>query len=117
MTGLKWGALAALALLSACAPQKAEMAKAELSQAELVKRGEYLVLGVAGSNDCHTPMTPKGPDMAFTLQGAELTFGPKIEMPFAHYAPPLAGGPAGFDKEQFVSFLQTGVRPNGSSPL
>jgi hypothetical protein len=43
-----------------------------LSQEELIKKGEYLVM-VAGCNDCHTPknMTPEGPapDMTRLLSG------------------------------------------------
>ena len=32
----------------------------------------------------------------------------------ANIAPPLAGAPAGYSEEQFIAFLQTGVRPDGS---
>lgn len=81
---------------------------------ETVARGQYLVTGLVGCNDCHTPMTPTGPDMAHSLQGATLGFAPTVEMPWGAVAPPLAGGPAGYTDEQFVSFLQTGVRPDGS---
>jgi mono/diheme cytochrome c family protein len=58
----------ALMALVACAPQQ----PAELTQEELVARGEYLVNNIGGCNDCHTPMTPQGPDMAQSLQGATL---------------------------------------------
>jgi mono/diheme cytochrome c family protein len=46
------------------------------------------------------------------LQGAPVEVPP----PLANYAPALAGGPANFTDEQFVAFLQTGVRPDGSHP-
>jgi len=43
-----------------------------LSQEELIKKGEYLVL-IGGCNDCHTPktLTPEGPvpDMSLLLSG------------------------------------------------
>ncbi len=81
---------------------------------EIVARGQYLVTGLVGCNDCHTPMTPTGPDMAHSLQGATLGFAPTMEMPWGAVAPPLAGGPAGYTEEQFATFLQTGVRPDGS---
>lgn len=103
----------AVAGLAACAPQ----APAPLEGDALVARGEYLVVSVAGCNDCHTPMTPEGPDMTRSLQGATLIFAPTIEMPWAPVAPPLAGIPGHFTHDQFASFLQNGVRPNGSRTL
>jgi len=105
------GAIALVALLGACAQRASEP-----TREELVQRGEYLVTGVAGCNDCHTPLTPQGPDMAHSLQGAPLAFAPTIEIPWASVAPPIAGLPANFTEEQLASFLQTGVRPDGTSP-
>lgn len=98
--------------LMACAP-----AQQEMTQEQVLQRGQYLVASVAGCNDCHTPMTPQGPDMARSLHGAPLGFEPTVAMPWASYAPTLAGGPAGYTDEQFAAFLQTGVRPDGSRPL
>jgi cytochrome c553 len=103
----------ALAALGACAQQ----APAEMTQEQLVARGEYLVNNIGGCNDCHTPMTPQGPDMTQALQGGTLIFAPTIPMPWAPVAPPLAGIPAHYTEEQFVAFMQTGVRPDGSRPL
>lgn len=111
MRELVLAAIAACAL-AACTPQVTEP-----TEAELVARGEYLVTAVAGCNDCHTPMTPQGPDMAHSLQGATLMFAPTIEIPWAPVAPPIAGGPAGYTDEQFAALLQTGARPDGSTPL
>jgi len=54
--------------------------------------------------------------MTRALQGAPLPFEPTIELPWAPVAPPIAGIPAHFTEEQFISFLQTGVRPDGSHP-
>lgn len=105
--------VAALALLSACT----QPANAPLQGEALVQRGEYLVTAIGGCNDCHTPMTPQGPDMSRSLQGAPLIVAPKIDIPWAPIAPALAGGPANYTEEQFISFLQTGVRPDGSHPL
>ena len=103
----------ALAALGACAQQ----APAEMTQEQLVARGEYLVNNIGGCNDCHTPMTPQGPDMTQALQGATLIFAPTIPMPWAPVAPPIAGIPAHYTEEQFAAFLQTGLRPDGSRPL
>jgi mono/diheme cytochrome c family protein len=105
-------ALAGAAMLGACAQERAE-----LTGTALVERGQYLTEAVAGCNDCHTPMTPQGPDMTRSLQGAPLIFAPTIDMPWAPVAPPLAGIPGHYTEEQFAAFLQTGVRPDGSRPL
>lgn len=112
MGRLVFGALA-LAMLGACAQQ----APAPLEGEALVARGQYLVNNIGGCHDCHTPMTPQGPDMEHALQGATLLFAPTIQIPWAPVAPAIAGVPAGYTEEQFVTFLQTGVRPDGSHPL
>lgn len=103
-------ALCGIASLVACAPSASEPVTADL-----VARGAYLVTGIGGCNDCHTQMSSTGPDMARTLQGAELAFAPLIEVPWASYAPPLAGGPTNYTDAEFASFLQTGIRPDGSA--
>jgi len=104
-------AVALVAALGACAPQTREP-----TREELVARGQYLVTGVAGCNDCHTPLTPQGPDMAHSLQGAPILMTPTIQIPWATVAPPIAGVPVNFTEEQLAAFLQTGVRPDGTSP-
>ncbi len=110
MRHLVWTALAAVGALGI-------YGQATAQPSPLVKRGEYLVLGIAGCNDCHTPMTPQGPDMTKSLQGGPLVFTPINPMPWAAVAPSIAGGPAGYSEAQFVSFLRTGVRPDGSNAL
>jgi mono/diheme cytochrome c family protein len=102
--------LAAVGALAICGQAAAQ-------PSALVTRGDYLVNSIAGCNDCHTPMTPQGPDLTKSLQGAPLMFAPTIPMPWAPAAPPIAGGPAGYTDGQFVAFLKTGVRPDGSRPL
>lgn len=110
---------------SACAPSEtvtpaatAEAATpAAPSQAELVARGEYLVVNLMGCNDCHTPMTPTGPDMSQSLHGADLGFAPLVDMPWAPHAPELAGLPDGYDADQFVHFMQTGERSVGGMAM
>jgi cytochrome c553 len=109
-----WAALTAVCALACGADSLAQSPAAGGAQ---IKRGEYLVTGIAGCNDCHTPMTPQGPDMTHSLQGGPLGFAPTAPMPWAATAPPIAGGPAGYTEAQFVAFLQTGVRPDGSRPL
>ena len=105
------GSAVAALMLCACSQQAAEP-----TRAELVARGQYLVTSVAGCNDCHTPMTPQGPDMAHSLQGAPILMAPTIEIAWATVAPPIAGLPLNFTEAQLAAFLQTGVRPDGASP-
>jgi mono/diheme cytochrome c family protein len=98
-------------LLGACAQQETE-----LTGQELIDRGDYLVNGVVLCGDCHTPRLPNmSLDEAHKLQGGAVPPSGPPEI-FATYAPPLAGGPANFSEDQFVQFLQTGVRPDGSQP-
>ena len=100
--------LFAYAALAACA-QPAQQLTAE----QLVQRGDYMVNGVVMCGDCHTPtLETHELDLSRRLQGAPFEAPP----PLANYAPAIAGGPASFTEEQFVSFLQTGVRPDGSHP-
>jgi cytochrome c553 len=104
-------ALGAL-MLGACAQQE----PAQLTGQALVDRGDYLVNGVVLCGDCHTPRDQAmALDETRKLQGGQLPPSGPPEV-FATYAPPLASGPAGFTEEQFISFLQTGVRPDGSHP-
>lgn len=106
-------ALGALTL-GACAQQE----EAQLTSASLVERGDYLVNNVVLCGDCHTPRLQNGePDSTRALQGAPNMTTPTIDMPWGAVVPPIAGIPAHFTEEQFVSFLQTGVRPDGSHPL
>lgn len=101
-------ALSALAL-GACAEQR----EAELTGMALVERGDYLVNGVVLCGDCHTPrLEDMALDETRRLQGADIGGPPTM----ATYAPALAGLPANYTDEQFVAFLQTGVRPDGSHP-
>jgi cytochrome c553 len=107
-------ALVALVSMAACSPA----ANTPLAGQALVDRGDYLVNGVVLCGDCHTPRAEGAgeggpPDLTRQLQGAPMAVPP----PLANYAPNLAGGPANFTEEQFISFLQTGVRPDGSHPL
>lgn len=103
-------ALAAL-MLGACAQQDTQ-----LTGQALVERGDYLVNGVVLCGDCHTPrLENMAPDETRPLQGSAV---PPMGPPevFATIAPPLAGRPVNYTEEQFITFLQTGVRPDGSQP-
>ncbi len=100
---------AVVCALGACAQPET----AELTSTELAARGDYLVNGVVLCGDCHTPrLENMALDESRELQGADIGGPPTM----ATFAPQLAGIPANFTEEQFVAFLQTGVRPDGSHP-
>lgn len=86
---------------------------------ELVERGRYLVLELGRCDGCHTPhLGPGQPDMSRSLHGRELGARPEYERfgdAVTTYAPAIAGIPAHYTEEQFVSFLVDGVRPDGST--
>ena len=103
-------AATAASLLFAAAPAGA--------QPRLVERGQYLVNAIGGCNDCHSPRDRKGALIpGRELTGAPLAFAPTAPMPWKAIAPRIRGLPAGWTEAQFVSFLQTGVKPDGSRPL
>lgn len=107
---MRMAVIAALGALWASACARA--ADAPLEGEMLVARGDYLVNGAVLCGDCHTPRNSSGElDLARHLQGADIGAGPPG---FANLAPALAGRPANFTQEQFIAFLQTGVRPDGS---
>ena len=96
--------------LGACSAEPAP-----LTGQALVQRGDYLVNGVVLCGDCHTPrLADMSLDEERALQGAEMPPGPPD---MASYAPELAGIPANYTEDQFIAFLQTGVRPDGSYPM
>jgi len=105
-----------LAALAGAALSACSQSDAPLTGAALLERGDYLVNSVVLCGDCHTPRDANDAlieDQA--LQGAPLPPGGPPH--FASIAPALAGLPANYTEAQFISFLQTGVRPDGSHPL
>jgi mono/diheme cytochrome c family protein len=82
-----------------------------------IQRGEYLVLHVAMCVQCHTPRDQQGRlDETHLLQGAPMPVqSPFPSFSWAFRAPALAGLP-GWTAKDAISLLQTGKRPDGSSP-
>jgi mono/diheme cytochrome c family protein len=79
--------------------------------------GEYLVKGVAGCPDCHTPRSEKGePIQEKWLQGAKLFFAPVNPIPNWADTSPNIAGLEGWDHEKAVQLLMTGLAPNGQPP-
>jgi mono/diheme cytochrome c family protein len=98
----------------ATSPAAAQPTESASTPAE-IERGKYLV-GFGGCIDCHTPGYFFGkPDMPRALAGSEVGF--EIPGLGVFYGPNLtpdkATGLGSWSKEQIVTALQTGVRPDG----
>ena len=105
--------LAGLGLV-ASSPAAAQSAKSPTTRAEIA-RGKYLV-GFGGCIDCHTPGYFFGkPDMPRALAGSEVGF--EIPGLGVFYGPNLTPdketGLGSWSKEQIVTALQKGTRPDG----
>ncbi len=77
-----------------------------------VERGEYLVRGIAGCGNCHTPMGPQGFVMEQELAGRLVEDGP----PFTAYAPNItpAGRIAEWSDAELARAIREGIRPDGT---
>lgn len=86
------------------------------SAANQASRGEYLAKRVAMCVQCHSPRDHDGSLVEGKLfQGAPIP----LESPPAGWAiraPRISNLPGGWSKKEFIHFLQTGVRPDGTSP-
>jgi mono/diheme cytochrome c family protein len=107
------------ALLAGLASVVLSLAMPEAAQAqstrEEIERGKYLV-GFGGCIDCHTPGYFFGkPDMPRALAGSEVGF--EIPGLGVFYGPNLTSdketGLGNWSKEQIVTALQRGLRPDG----
>jgi len=89
-------------------------APAKTASKQQIAHGEYLVKGVAGCPDCHTPMNEKGePIQAKWLKGTKLTFAPTVPVPNWADTSPNIAGLQGWDHEKAIQLLMTGLAPNG----
>jgi hypothetical protein len=105
--------LCAIALYS----NAAGSGKPSADKSAMVAHGQYLVKGVAGCPDCHTPMNEKGEFIQDKwLQGTKLPFAPTVPMPvWADTSTNIAGLP-GWNHEAAVKLLMTGMGPSGQPP-
>ena len=112
---LFWLAAVGVTLMAAGIVAKAQTSGTTNSDARL-KRGHYLVESVAICANCHTERDWKGQqDRGHWLQGARLDFKPTKLMPWAEFAPAIAGLPMFATDEQAVTYFETGVKPDKKS--
>lgn len=106
----------AFALGSALFAQSAAGPKLN-DQAEQLQHGKYLVEEVAMCGDCHTPFNEQGhPVKEKHLQGAMLMFKPIFPVPGWVDKSANIAGLKGWSDAQAITFLTTGVDPNGKMP-
>ena len=84
-------------------------------KAQQIARGKYLAIDIGGCQDCHTPRDQQGQFIKDKwLQGSELFIKPAFPIPgWTSISPGIAGLPNWTD-EQAVTFLNTGIAPDGT---
>jgi mono/diheme cytochrome c family protein len=104
-------------LFAGAALTSSAAAGGSVSKQQQIARGEYLVKGLAGCGDCHTPMNEKGePVMDQWLHGSKLFFAPTVPIPnWADTSINIAGLP-GWDEQAALKLLMTGLAPDGKPP-
>lgn len=80
---------------------------AMMSMPDEMARGKYLT-SISGCYDCHGPQLKGGPLFFEPAKGV------KLPGPWASVAPKIAGLPMFATDAQAVTFLRTGVMPDGS---
>lgn len=103
--------------VAACTAAIAACSFAATTRAPDRERGRYLVEQVGLCQDCHSPRDQQGRFVPERwLQGSALPFAATVPMPWAPVSKPIAGLPAWTDA-QAMTFLTTGVLPDGRRPL
>jgi mono/diheme cytochrome c family protein len=107
--------LGAAVLMSISEYSAQQLSQAMAGEAPQVARGRYLVQ-FGGCNDCHTPgylggrPDPArflgGPDVGFEIPGLGIFVRPNL-------TPDKETGLGNWTKEQMITAIQTGVRPDG----
>lgn len=71
-------------------------------QSDAVKYGEYMTT-FADCMTCHTPLTPKGPDMSRAFAGGFVFDAPTFKVVSANITPDSATGIGGWNEERFLN--------------
>ncbi len=77
-----------------------------------VERGEYLVRGIAGCGNCHTPMGPDGFIAAMELGGRLVEDSDAFRAVAPNITP--ASESAGWSDAELARAIREGIRPDGS---
>ncbi|ETX14041.1 cytochrome C [Roseivivax halodurans JCM 10272] len=79
--------------------------------------GEYLAMGLAHCMECHTPMTPTGPDYATRLGAGGFEFNGPWGTSVASNLTDHADGLSGYSDDEVKAMITQGVRPDGTQML
>jgi len=95
---------------------QAQATQAQATQAKaLAERGKYLVEGIAGCGNCHTPKGPNGPLPGMELAGNSVVEdGPAFRAVAANITPDKATGIGGWTDAQIARAIREGIRPDGT---
>ena len=101
-------------LTTAQETKQAKEARRRSSNADLIARGKYIVEGVAGCGNCHTPRIENGElDYSRWLAGASVPYlSARPEPDWPIIAPRIAGLPPATDA-QMITLLTTGIWVSG----
>ncbi|MCZ6605825.1 MAG: cytochrome c [Alphaproteobacteria bacterium] len=85
-----------------------------MSADDRLVRGEYLVTGIAGCGNCHTPKGPDGEIEGMALAGGFAFPEESFTSYAANITPDKRTGIGGWTADQIVTSIRDGVRPDGS---
>jgi len=110
--------LALLACLGAASCSKETPQAGRMSDADLMKRGEYMTT-VLGCGDCHTPGYFYGaPDPSRKFAGSELGWQGPWGVTYArNITPEPETGIGAWTEQDIVTVIRTGKRPDGTAVL
>ena len=83
------------------------------AQADLVKRGDYLVNGLLTCGNCHTPKGPTGDIMEKAFSGGPEFDEPPFKVTASNITQDKETGIGSWTDAQIKTLMRKGVRPNG----
>lgn len=81
----------------------------------LLERGNYLVNTIMACGNCHTPMTPQGPDVSRALSGGLRFNEPVFDVYASNITPDVETGIGAWSDEDIKNALVHGERPDGTT--
>ena len=88
-------------------------AGAQSAQADLIKRGNYLVNGILTCGNCHSPKGPPAATAGKDFSGGLSWDEPPFKVTAPNITPDKETGIGNWTDEQIKTVMRTGIRPNG----
>lgn len=89
-------------------------AQAQNGNADLVKRGDYLVNGILTCGNCHTPKGPTGDIMNKAFSGGLSWDEPPFKVTAPNITQDKETGIGAWSDADIKKLMRTGIRPNGT---